>query len=200
MTLRDGRVPWRDHVVHWARTAAVRVLGVALVVGAARPWETPHGVVRPVVFAGAAVFALWAAPGLDRRPSLASARWSHRVARHRTSLLACGAVCLAAAGETRAWQGLCVAVLLVMYLVASDAWSLGATARRGVGRVWLEGLGAVLGAGVVVLGASAGRGPGAWGGLGAAVVVLGVGVGVGVGCVVGWWLVRRGSRGRVGGG
>ncbi|MEB3963389.1 hypothetical protein OKJ48_24545, partial [Streptomyces kunmingensis] len=166
MTVREQRVSWPRYVAHWARhearTLPVRVLGVALLVMAGRPWETVHSAVWAVLFAGAVVFAAWAAPGVDRRPSLASARWTHRLARHRTSVLACGAVAVAGVGETRGWQGGGVAVLLVAYLVASDTWLFGAgssgagssVGRRGVARVWVEGAGAVVGA-LVVLGAAA---------------------------------------------
>ncbi|NEB75948.1 hypothetical protein G3I40_12050, partial [Streptomyces sp. SID14478] len=86
MTVLDPRVPWRVYVVHWAATVPVRVLGVALVVAACRPWETVQGMSRAVLFGAAVLFAVWAAPGLDRRPTLASAALTHRLLRHRTTV------------------------------------------------------------------------------------------------------------------
>jgi hypothetical protein len=167
---------WRGQLAYWVRMLPVRVLGVALVMAAGRPWATVHGAPWAVLFGGVVVFAVWAAPGLDQRPSLDSARWSYGWARHRTTVLACASVALAALGDPPVWQACCAAVLLVGYLVASDAWSTGPTTQRSVSRVWGEGAGAVVGAGLV-LGASAVPDVGAGGaGRVLAAVVLAVGV------------------------
>ncbi|WP_394428955.1 hypothetical protein [Streptomyces sp. SGAir0957] len=138
----------RQLVALGVRTLPVRVLGVALVVVAVRPWETVHGLSRAVPFWAVVLFAAWAAPGVDRRPTAASPRRLDQVARHRTTLLAAVAVSLAAVGGgVSGWQGLCAAVLLVGYLVASDPWSTGVRgsgldggcgARRGR-RLWGPG-------------------------------------------------------------
>ncbi|MFI0235627.1 hypothetical protein [Streptomyces sp. NPDC016845] len=192
-------VTWRELGAHGARTLPVRVLGVALVVVAGRPWETVHGLLRAVLFGGVVLFAVWAAPGVDRRPTAASSRWLDQVVRHRTTVLAGVGVSLAAVGGgVSGWQGLCAAVLLAGYLVAGDAWSTGGTAQRGPGRVWGEGAAAVVAAGLVW--GSATISGGRWGdGRTGAVGVLVVGLAVVVGG--GWWMLsgaRRAQAGRPG--
>ncbi|MCQ4209571.1 hypothetical protein [Streptomyces longispororuber] len=147
-------VTWRELIRHWAGTVPVRMLGAGLVVLAYRPWEGVRGVFDVTLFGGVVAFALWAAPGVDRRPAVASSRWSHRLALHRTTVLAAGSVALAALGDPPQWQAGCLAVLLVGYLTASDAWSLGPTATRSRRRTWLEALAACAGAGVVLLAAA----------------------------------------------
>ncbi|MEV5614012.1 hypothetical protein [Streptomyces sp. NPDC052225] len=175
---------WREYAAYWAGTVPVRVLGVGLVVATYRPWASGHSALGTTVFVCGALFAAWAAPGVDARPALASSYWAHRLARHRTTVLACVAVTFAALGEPGVWEGACAAVLLVGYLAASDAWSVGVTAVRGRGRVWGEALGALAGAGVVLAAAAV---PVSGGGVGAgrllAVVVVGGGV---IGGLVVW--------------
>lgn len=176
----------RQLVALGVRTLPVRVLGVALVVVAGRPWETVHGLSRAVPFWAVVLFAAWAAPGVDRRPTAASPRRLDQVARHRTTLLAAVAVSLAAVGGgVSGWQGLCAAVLLVGYLVASDPWSTGGTGQRAGRRVWGEAGAAVVGAGVVwSAGSSGGVGSGR-------VVAVGVLVVGGVLVAGGVWAVSR---------
>ncbi|MBO1329645.1 hypothetical protein [Streptomyces sp. VRA16 Mangrove soil] len=154
MTGPGRRIPWRAYAVHAARTLPVRVLAVALLVAAYRPWAGGHDSTGLFLFCGALVVGVWAAPGLDVRPTLHSIRWAYLIARHRTSALACGAVLIAALGDPPVWQAACTAVLLVGYLAASDAWSTGLTAARPARRTWGEALAAAA-ASAAVLGAAA---------------------------------------------
>ncbi|MFD5448171.1 hypothetical protein ACWDTR_19045 [Streptomyces sp. NPDC003470] len=153
MTVRGTRVGLREYVEYWAGTVPVRVLGVAAVVLAWRPWVTVTGVRGAVLFGCAVVCAAWAAPAVDRRPSLESARWSHVASRHRTTVLAGGVVVIAAFGDPAWWERAGVVTLLVAYLVASETWPW----RRGRGtvRVWAEAVGACAGAGLVLAAAAA---------------------------------------------
>lgn len=149
MTAPEGLgVPWRQYAAYGVETLPVRVLGAALMVVAGRPWAGLGGIRATLLFCCAVAFALWAAPGPDRRPSVTSTRWSYRLARHRTTVLACGAVLLAAmGGPPPAWQGAAVALLLTCYLVASEPRAL----RSARGRALVEIAGAGLGAGLVLV-------------------------------------------------
>jgi hypothetical protein len=153
MTVLDARVSLREYVGYWLGTVPVRLLGVAAVVAAWRPWVTVGGVREAMLFGCAVVFAVWAAPAVDRRPSLESARPAHALVRHRTTVLACGVVVIAAYGDPAWWEGAGVAVLLVAYLVMSETWPW--RWGRGAARVWAEALGACAGAGVVMAAAAA---------------------------------------------
>ncbi|MYW62787.1 hypothetical protein GTY65_01640 [Streptomyces sp. SID8379] len=135
-------VPWREYAGHAVRTLPVRVLGVALLTAAYRPWAAGHDGTGLFLFCCSLVLGLWAAPGLDLRPTLHSFRWWARLARHRTTALACAAVLIAAFGDPPLWQAGCTAVLLAGYLAASDAWSTGLTATRPARRTWGEALAA----------------------------------------------------------
>ncbi|WP_217247182.1 hypothetical protein [Streptomyces sp. AC602_WCS936] len=187
MTMLDARggvrVGVREYLGYWAGTLPVRVLGVAALVMAWRPWATVSGAPEAVVFGCAVAFAVWAAPSLDRRPTLESARWPHRLLRHRTTVLAAGVVAIAAsAGDPAWWEGACVVGLLVAYLVTSETWPW--RWGRGAARVWAEAVAACAGAGVV-LGAALVPVSGAGGGLGR-VIAAGVVVMAGLLVVLGW--------------
>ncbi|MEV3853589.1 hypothetical protein AB0J38_04595 [Streptomyces sp. NPDC050095] len=179
--------PLRQHLAYWARTIPVRIVGVALVVLAYRPWESLHGVARVVVFAGAVLYAAWAAPGVDRRPYVTAFRWYELAAARRTTVLAAGVVVLAAFGDPAWWEAASVAALLVGYLVTSDPWSVGATAVRPARRVWGEAAGAC--AGALLVAAAAGA-PGVTSGAGRAVG----GVVLGVGLALAWWGLQGARR------
>ncbi|MBD0421809.1 hypothetical protein H0H10_22075 [Streptomyces sp. TRM S81-3] len=186
MTVLDARVGFREYLVYWAGTLPVRVFGAGAVVLAWRPWATMSGVPASVGLGCAVVFALWAAPPLDRRPTLESARWSYLVPRYRTTVLAGGVVVIAAFGEPAWWERACVAGLLVAYLVTSETWPW--RWGRGAARVCAEAIAAGAGAGVVLAAAAVPvTGPGA--GMGrviAAGVVMGLMV-VGGGVVGARW-------------
>ncbi|MFE6887903.1 hypothetical protein [Streptomyces sp. NPDC057694] len=173
---------WRPYAVHAVRTLPVRVLGAALLVAAYRPWADGHGGFGLLLFCAALLLGLWAAPGLDLRPTLHSIRWWYRFARHRTTALACAAVLIAAFGDPPPWQALCTAVLLVGYLAASDAWSTGLTATRPARRTWGEAL-AACAASAAVVGAAAVELPGSGAGRPLAALVLAAG-GTGVALLV----------------
>ncbi|MFD7690120.1 hypothetical protein [Streptomyces sp. NPDC059781] len=147
MTAPDARVAFREYARYWAGTVPVRVLGVAAVVMAWRPWVTVGGARGAVLFGCAVAFAVWAAPAVDRRPSLESVRWTHVLLRHRTTVLASGVVVIAASGDPAWWEAAGVVVLSVAYLVTSETWPW--RGGRGTARVWGEAAAACAGAGVV---------------------------------------------------
>ncbi|MGW5785402.1 hypothetical protein ACWEWK_15550 [Streptomyces sp. NPDC003757] len=151
MTAPVRRGGLREYLGHWIGTVPVRVLGVAAVVVAWRPWATVDTAGRAVPFVCALAFAVWAAPALDRRPSV-GAFWSDRLLRHRTTLLASGVVVIAAYGEPARWEGAGTVGLLVAYLVASETWPW--RWGRGPARVWGEAAVACAGAGVVAAAAA----------------------------------------------
>ncbi|MFF9453465.1 hypothetical protein [Streptomyces flaveolus] len=153
MTVLDARVGLREYLGYWLGTVPVRVLGVAAVVVAWRPWATVGGGRQAVLFGCAVALAVWAAPAVDRRPSLESVRLPHALVRHRTTVLACGVVVVAANGDPSWWERAGVAGLLVAYLVASETWPW--RWGRGAARVWGETLAACAGAGVVLTAAAA---------------------------------------------
>ncbi|WHX15841.1 hypothetical protein QFW82_01865 [Streptomyces malaysiensis subsp. malaysiensis] len=190
MTALDRRAGLREYLGYWVGTLPVRVIAVAAVVMAWRPWATVDTAGDAVLPGCVAAFAVWAAPALDRRPSLESPRWSYRLLRHRTTVLAGAIVVTAAFGDPAWWEGACVAGLLVAYLVMSETWPW--RWGRGTARVWAEAAAAWAGAGVVaaaaaapVSGTGSGRGR-----------VLAVGMVVAL-AVAGGWVMRarwRGSR------
>ncbi|MFG3130998.1 hypothetical protein ACGFZU_25275 [Streptomyces tendae] len=152
MTAPDTRVGLREYLGYWIGTVPVRVLAVAAVVMAWRPWATVGTAGDAVPFVCAAAFAVWAAPSLDRRPSVEAVWWSYRLLRHRTTLLAGGVVVIAAFEEPAWWEGAGVVVLLVAYLVTSETWPW--RWGRGTARVWVEAAAACAGAGVVAAAAA----------------------------------------------
>ncbi|MEU5742870.1 hypothetical protein ABZ784_33335 [Streptomyces tendae] len=152
MTAPDTRVGLREYLGYWIGTVPVRVLAVAAVVTAWRPWATVGTAGDAVPFVCAVAFAVWAAPSLDRRPSVEAVWWSYRLLRHRTTLLAGGVVVIAAFEEPAWWEGAGVVVLLVAYLVTSETWPW--RWGRGTARVWGEAAAACAGAGVVAAAAA----------------------------------------------
>jgi hypothetical protein len=180
MTALDARVGLREYLGYWIGTVPVRVLAVAAVVMAWRPWATVSTAGEAVPLACAVAFAAWAAPSLDRRPSLEYAWWSHRLLRHRTTVLAAGVVVIAAFGDPAWWEGAGVVGLLVAYLVTSETWPW--RWGRGTARVWGEAVAACAGAGVVAA-AAAVPVTGAGSGLGR-VIAAGVVAGLAVGLVL----------------
>ncbi|MCV2462107.1 hypothetical protein OEB94_22820 [Streptomyces sp. ICN988] len=148
---RRTRVGLREYLGYWIGTVPVRMIAVAAVVLAWRPWAAVGTAGEAVPLVGAIAFAVWAAPSLDRRPSVA-AGWSARLLRHRTTLLAAGVVVIAAFGDPAWWEAGCVVVLLVAYLVTSETWPW--RWGRGTERVWAEALAACAGAGVVAASAA----------------------------------------------
>ena len=100
--------------------AALRGTGAALALAAAGTGTgTLTDRLGPVCLLPVAVGALWAAVPAPDGPS--STRWLARLSAARTTLLAAGAVPLAALGETSWWRVLAVTVLLAGYLVLLDA-------------------------------------------------------------------------------
>ncbi|MEU2779673.1 hypothetical protein ABZ646_44335 [Streptomyces sp. NPDC007162] len=106
-----------------------RLLGTALAVAACDPPTALHAsvLVRALVLAAAAT-AWWAAPMVDARPVVASARWGTLAARHRTTLLPATAIAVAAATGPPLWLVVCIAALLPAYLLVTDPWTAGVTA------------------------------------------------------------------------
>ncbi|MFE5813032.1 hypothetical protein ACFQ6S_06425 [Streptomyces sp. NPDC056479] len=148
MKVLDARAGFREYARYWAQTVAVRVLAVGAVVVAWRPWVTVGGAPEALLLGCSVVFAVWAAPAVDRRPSLDSARWSYVLLRHRTTVLAGGVVVIAAFGDPAWWEAAGTVGLLVAYLVTSETWPW--RWGRGAARVWGEAALACVGAGVVV--------------------------------------------------
>ncbi|MEW2303141.1 hypothetical protein AB0958_24750 [Streptomyces sp. NPDC006655] len=109
-----------------------RLLGTALAVAACDPPAALHASVPVrVLVLGAAMAAWWAAPMVDARPVLASARWRTLAARRRTTLLPAAAIAVAAASGPPVWLVVCIAALLPAYLLVTDPWTAGVTAPPG---------------------------------------------------------------------
>ncbi|MEU1710857.1 hypothetical protein ABZ478_37070 [Streptomyces sp. NPDC005706] len=109
-----------------------RLLGTALAVAACDPPAALHASVPvKVLVLGAATAAWWAAPMVDARPVLASMRWRTLAARHRTTVLPAAAIAVAAATGPAVWLVVCIAALLLAYLLVTDAWTAGVTAPPG---------------------------------------------------------------------
>jgi hypothetical protein len=111
---------------------AARCLGTALAVAACDPPAALHGSfgARTLVVLVAAV-AWWAAPMSDERPVQSYARWVRLARRRGSTLVAAGSVALAAMTDPPLWIAACVTALLLAYLLATDAWTAGATAPPG---------------------------------------------------------------------
>ncbi|MFF3918364.1 hypothetical protein ACFYZB_33685 [Streptomyces sp. NPDC001852] len=109
-----------------------RLLGTALAVAACNPPAALHAplLVRVLVL-GVATAAWWAAPMVDARPVLTSMRWRTFAARRRTTVLPAAAIAVAAATGPALWLVVCIAALLIAYLLVTDAWTAGATAPPG---------------------------------------------------------------------
>ncbi|WP_255945216.1 hypothetical protein [Streptomyces odontomachi] len=106
-----------------------RLLGTALAVAACNP---PAALYAPlpvkVLVVGAAAAAWWAAPMVDARPVSTAMRWRSIAARRRTTVLPAAAIVVAAATGPALWLVVCTAVLLLAYLLVTDAWTAGVTA------------------------------------------------------------------------
>ncbi|MFI0232623.1 hypothetical protein [Streptomyces sp. NPDC017086] len=109
-----------------------RLLGTALAVAACDPPAAVHAPlpVRVLVL-GAAAAAWWAAPMVDARPVLTSMRRRAFAVRHRTTVLPAAAITVAAATGPALWLIVCIAALLLAYLLVTDAWTAGLTAPPG---------------------------------------------------------------------
>ncbi|MFE2408249.1 hypothetical protein ACFXDE_07900 [Kitasatospora sp. NPDC059408] len=112
--------------VRWAprlERAVLRGTGAALALAAVGLPGSGGATDRfgPAAAVVATGLALWAAPPQDDPPSR-TATWPARLAASRTTLLAAGAVVLAALCEPRVWQALAVTVLLAAYLLLLDAF------------------------------------------------------------------------------
>jgi hypothetical protein len=109
-----------------------RLLGTALAVAAGDPDRLSRGSSRPgetVLLAVLAAVAWFAAPMTDQRPASSALRPSELAWRRRNTLLAAGAVVVAALTDPPLWDAACVTALLIAYLLATDAWTNGVTAR-----------------------------------------------------------------------
>jgi hypothetical protein len=106
-----------------------RLLGTSLVVAACDPPTALHASlpVRVLVL-GAAATAWWAAPMIDARPVLTSMRWRTVAARRRTTVLPAAAIAVAAVTDPALWLVVCIAAVLLAYLLVTDAWTSGVTA------------------------------------------------------------------------
>jgi hypothetical protein len=108
-----------------------RLLGTALAVAACDPsalgGDSPGRWTLTVLAAAA---AWWAAPMVDERPAATTMRWAALALRRRPTLLAAGAVALAAVSGPPVWIGACVTALLAAYLLVTDPWTYGLTAPR----------------------------------------------------------------------
>ncbi|MFH7597374.1 hypothetical protein WDV06_20065 [Streptomyces racemochromogenes] len=135
---------------------ADRLLGTALVVAACDPSAALHASppVRLLVTGAAAAAAWWAAPMVDARPVHTSLRWWAVVARRRTTVLPAAAIAIAAVTDPALWLVVCVAALLLAYLLVTDPWTAGVTAPPGRPRA-TPALAAAAAAAVVLFAAQA---------------------------------------------
>ncbi|MEV7244685.1 hypothetical protein AB0N92_26055 [Streptomyces sp. NPDC093248] len=109
-----------------------RLLGTALAVAACDPPAALHAAVPvKMLVLGAATAAWWAAPMVDARPVQTSTHWRTLVARHRTTVLPAAAIAVAATTGPALWLAVCIAALLLAYLLVTDAWTAGITAPPG---------------------------------------------------------------------
>ncbi|MEV6583636.1 hypothetical protein AB0M92_36455 [Streptomyces sp. NPDC051582] len=111
-----------------------RVLGTALAVAACNPpaaLHAPLSVGVLLLLAGAAAAAWWASPMVDARPVLTSMSLRTAAARRRTTVLPAAAIAVAAVTGPALWLTVCIAALLLAYLLVTDAWTAGVTAPPG---------------------------------------------------------------------
>ncbi|MFF9002046.1 hypothetical protein ACF1GW_22000 [Streptomyces achromogenes] len=109
-----------------------RLLGTALAIAACNPPAALHAPLPVRALAlGVAAAAWWASPMVDARPVLTSMRWRTVAARRRTTVLPAAAIAVAAATDPPLWLAICIAALLLAYLLVTDAWTTGATAPPG---------------------------------------------------------------------
>ncbi|MFJ4007536.1 hypothetical protein ACIPWL_29365 [Streptomyces sp. NPDC090023] len=109
-----------------------RLLGTAFAVAACDPPAALHAALPVrVLVVGAAAAAWWAAPMVDARPVLTSMHWRTVAARRRTTVLPSAAIAVAAFTGPPVWLVVCIAALLLAYLLVTDAWTAGVTAPPG---------------------------------------------------------------------
>jgi len=68
---------------------------------------------------------------VDARPVLTSMRLRTVAARRRTTVLPAAAIAVAAATGPAVWLVVCIAALLLAYLLVTDPWTAGVTAPPG---------------------------------------------------------------------
>lgn len=103
-----------------------RFLGLALAAGAAAPAAGgPLSSVGVVLVIGAAAFGWWAAPPVNARLERTEQHPLARLNRHRNTVLATGAVLLAALGSPSLWVAAGITALLLGYLLLLDSESRG---------------------------------------------------------------------------
>ncbi len=164
-----------------------RLLGTGLAVAACDPPAAVHAPLPvKMLVLGAAAAAWWAAPMVDARPVLTSMRWRTVAARRRTTVLPAAAIAVAAVTGPALWLVVCIAVLLLAYLLVTDAWTTGVTAPPGRPRA-TPALAAAAATAVVLLVAQAPVANTSWARLSAALVVAATTV-----CLV--LALRTGSR------
>ncbi|MGW4303234.1 hypothetical protein ACWEHT_26185 [Streptomyces sp. NPDC004646] len=106
-----------------------RLLGTALAVAACDPPAALHAsLFVQVLFLAAAAAAWWSAPMVDARPAPTFLRLRSLAARRGTTVLPAAAIAVAAATDPALWLVVCVAALLLAYLLATDPWTAGSTA------------------------------------------------------------------------
>ncbi|MFG2604839.1 hypothetical protein ACGFT2_15030 [Streptomyces sp. NPDC048514] len=91
---------------------------------------------------------------IDARPVLTSMRWRTIAARRRTTVLPAAAIAVAAVTDPAVWLDVCIAALLLAYLLVTDAWAVGVTAPPGRPRA-TPALAAAAATAVVLLAAQA---------------------------------------------
>ena len=128
-----------------------RVFGVALAVAVADPPDGFMGTSSPQIALLLALFALWAAAPVVRRPVLTVHRWLNLLARHRNTVFAGACTVVAAAGRPALWLMIADAALLLGYLLALDSVAAGPIGGRQLRSGWPAGLAAAATALVLAL-------------------------------------------------
>jgi hypothetical protein len=153
------------------RAWPARVLGIALVLAA---WDLPTLVRQsPLVLTVAVVSAVpawWAAPPVVARPVREPGRLPVQLVRHRNTVLAVGAVLLAALTGPGVVSATAVTALLLGYLLLVDAAAAGPSGRRQL-QEWVAPAAALLAGGLVLAAAFLPVAPAAFGPLLAALAV-----------------------------
>jgi hypothetical protein len=130
--VEPGREPAPVARIRLPDQLAARFLGVALALASCNVSAAVHRTLGvQVLVAAVAVAAWWAAPMTDERPVQNSLRWYRIAARRRSTVLAVGAVALAAITDPPTWLAACVTGLFVAYLLITDEWTRGSTAPSG---------------------------------------------------------------------
>lgn len=116
---------------------AVLLIGLALAICVTDPTDvSARGVSGWLLTVLAALAAVWAAPAVARRPAIETTHWSAQLARHRNTVFAVAAVCLATFSDPPVWLMAVDAALLLAYLLGVDLLAAGPIGvrqlRRGV--------------------------------------------------------------------